>query len=802
MTVNALDPEALYHPCDIKEFKFKTTADLEAYTDILGQDRALEAIKFGIGIKQDGYNLYVMGPEGSGKHTIIRQFLTQIAATEPNASDWCYVNNFEDPHKPLVLQLPAGQGHVLRYDMEKLIDELRTVIPATFESDQYRARIQEIEEEFKEQEHKALADIQEEAAKNGIALIHTPSGFAFSPMQKDEVITPEQFEKLDEKERERIGEVIGQLQDRLRKVILKIPLWRRESKEKITILNSEITISVVGHLIEALEDKYKELPAVTDYLDSVQIDIVNNVDDFRQQEEGTTNILGIPVSQSPSFRSYKVNILVDNSDVHGAPVIYEDHPTYQNLVGRVEHLAMMGALVADFTLIKSGALHRANNGYLILDAYKVLQNPFTWEGLKRALRSREIRIESLERMLSMISTMTIEPKPITLDVKVALIGDRMLYYLLCHYDPEFSELFNVAADFEEEIDRTAENNMLYARMIGAMVEKESLRHLDREAVARVNEYSARLLGDSGKLTTHMRSIVDLLREADYWAGEKGNGTIMAGDVQHAIDAKIRRSDRLRGRMQESIKRGIVLIDTGGEQAGQVNGLSVVQLGNFMFGVPTRITASVRLGEGEVIDIEREVELGGPIHSKGVLILSSFLGSRYAGAIPLSLSASLVFEQSYVEVEGDSASSAELYALLSALAGIPIRQSIAVTGSVNQHGQIQAIGGVNEKIEGFFDICRERGLTGDQGVLIPASNIRHLMLRQDVVEAARAGKFFIYPIETIDQGIEVLTGVVAGEPNEEGNYPEGTVNHLVKGRMQQFADIRLSFMDRGKEKLLE
>jgi len=802
MTVDPLKPEFLYHHCNVGQFTFNTTAELEKYTDILGQDRALEAIKFGVGIKQEGYNLYVMGPAGTGKHTIIRQFLTQIAATEANASDWCYVNNFENPHKPVVLQIPAGQGRGLRDDMANLVDELRSTIPATFESDEYRARIQEIEEEFKAQEQQALAEIQKDAAERDIALIHTPSGFAFSPMRNDEVITPEQFEKLDEKERGRIEDAISKLQDQLRKVILKIPLWRRESREKIKSLNSEITISVVGHLIETLKEKYQDLPVVINYFDEVQKDIVNNVDDFRQQEEGTTNILGVTISQSPSFRSYKVNILVDNDNTQGAPVIYEDHPIYQNLVGRVEHIAMMGALVADFTLIKSGAIHRANNGYLILDAYKILQHPFAWEGLKRTLRAREIRIESLERMLSMISTMTIEPEPIPLDIKVVLIGDRLLYYLLCHYDPEFSELFNVTADFEEQIDRTLENNMLYARMIGAMVEKESLRHLDRDAVARVNEYSARLLGDAEKLTTHMRSIVDLLREANYWASEKNNGVITADNVQQAIDAKIRRSDRMRTRIQESIKRGIVLIDTDGVKTGQINGLSVIKLANFMFGVPARISAGVRLGEGEVIDIEREVELGGPIHSKGVLILSSFLGSRYATTTPLSLSASLVFEQSYAEVEGDSASSAELYALMSALADIPIKQSLAVTGSVNQHGQVQAIGGVNEKIEGFFDICLERGLTGQQGVLIPASNTHHLMLRQDIVEAARAGKFFIYPVTTIDQGIELLTGITAGEPDQEGNYPEGTVNYLVQNRLQQFADIRLSFAQQAAGKLLE
>lgn len=489
------------------------------------------------------------------------------------------------------------------------------------------------------------------------------------------------------------------------------------------------------------------------------------------------------------MRRFQVNVLVDHSDTEGAPVVFEDNPTYQNLLGRVEHMARMGALMTDFNLIKRGALHRANGGYLLLEARKILMQPFAWEGLKRALRSGQLRLESPGEMYSLISTVSLEPEPVPLKVKVALIGDPMLYYLLSTYDPEFGELFKVKADFAERMDRDPEQQKQYARLIAGLVQENELRPFDRGAVARVIEHSARVVGDGEKLSTQVKGITDLLREASYWAGQSEDEVVTAEDVQKALDAKIYRSDRLRARIQEEIQRDTLLIDTEGTQVGQVNGLSVIQLGDFAFGRPSRITAQIRLGKGEVINIEREVELSGPLHSKGVLILSGFLGGRYATEQPLSLSASLVFEQSYGGVDGDSASSAELYALLSAIAQVPIRQSLAVTGSVNQHGQVQAIGGVNEKIEGFFDVCQARGLTGDQGVLIPVANVKNLMLRHDVVEAVKENRFHVYPIETIDQGIEILTGTPAGEPDDEGTYPEGTINAMVQARLAKLAERR-------------
>ncbi len=800
--VRELGPEALCRRCDPEQFPFETTDDIEDLHEIIGQPRAVEAVQFGIGMEREGYNIFALGPAGTGKYTLVRQALEQRAATEPVPFDWCYVNNFAQPYRPRVLRLPPGTGVKLRRDMEQLVEEVRTALSSAFESEEYRTRRQVIEEEFKERQEQAFNELRQRAQERGLALLRTPVGLVFAPLRDGEVLPPEEFQKLPEEERKRLEAEVEVMQEELQKIIHQMPRWEREMREKVRELDREITNFAVGHLIDELRKKYEELPDVVEYLNAVQQDVIENVRDFLRPEEPRQGAPIGPVPHlmtgPPTLRRYQVNVLVDHSESKGAPVIYEDNPTYQNLVGRVEHMAQMGALVTDFTLIKPGALHRANGGYLILDARKVLLQPYAWEALKRVLQSRQIRIESLGEMLSLVSTVSLEPEPIPLDVKVALLGDRLLYYLLSSLDPDFGELFKVAADFNEEFDRSDENQMLYARLIATLARKEGLRPFDRGAVARVIEHSSRLAGDAEKLSTRMRNICDLLREADYWAGRSGNGAVTAQDVQRAIDAQIYRSDRVREKLQEEILRGTILIDTEGERVGQVNGLSVIQLGNFAFGRPSRITARVRMGRGEVIDIEREVELGGPIHSKGVLILSGFLGARYAAERPLSLSASLVFEQSYSGVEGDSASLAELYALLSAIAEVPIKQSLAVTGSVNQHGQIQAIGGVNEKIEGFFDVCKRRGLTGEQGVLIPVSNVKHLMLRSDVVEAVAAGQFHIYPIETVDQGIELLTGIPAGERDEEGNYPEGTINYLVEKRLAELAEKQAAFAKAAEE----
>jgi len=800
--VKPLEPTELYRRCDPTQFTFETTAELEDLAEVIGQQRAVEAVRFAVGIRRDGFNLFVLGPEGTGKYDVVHHYLERQAATQPPPADWCYVNNFQEPHKPRALRLPAGGGAKLRRDMEHLIEELRTAIPLTFESENYRTRRQEIEEEFRERQESGFASIQRQAQERGLALIRTPMGLAFAPTRGGQVINPEDFQKLPPEEQERTQANVSALQEELQKSLGQMPQWDRERRAKVKDLDQEVAIYAVGHLIEELRRKYTDLPAVLDYLDRGQQDVMENLDEFRRAAEAQEAPAALPADGAPRpplmptgtgfFRRYQVNVLVDHSGTSGAPVIYEDHPTVQNLIGRIEHIAQTGALITDFTLIKAGALHRANGGYLILEARQVLLQPFAWEELKSALSSGELRVDILGHTHSPISTVSLEPEPIPLDVKVVLLGERLLYYTLSQLDPDFAGLFKVAADFEDQMDRTSETHLLYARMIATKVRQEGLRAFDRQAVARVIEQSARLAGDAERLTTHVQSITDLLREADYWAGEAQHSDVTAADVQRAIDAQIYRSDRVRERTQEEIQRGTILIDSRGATVGQVNGLSVLTFGQFAFGRPSRITARVRLGRGEVVAIDREVALGGPIHSKGVLILSAYLGARYAMDRPLSLAASLVFEQSYSGVEGDSASTAELYALLSALADLPIKQSLAVTGSVNQYGQVQVIGGANEKIEGFFDICRAQGLTGEQGVLIPISNVKHLMLRHDIVEAAAAGRFHVYAVATIDQGIELLTGVPAGERNEHGEFPPGSVNQRVEARLIALSEKRRAF----------
>lgn len=791
-----LAPEALFRRCDLEEFSFRTTAELEDLTEFVGQDRALEAVQFGVGIRREGFNLFLLGPAGTGKYASVRAFLEKRAAGEPTPDDWCYINNFDRGEAPRALKLPPGRGTLVRDDVHQLVENLRSAIPSAFETETYRARKQVVEQEIKDREEKAFEEIQQEANQKNVALLRTPTGLILAPTHNGDVLSPETFEKLPEAEHKQIDATIAELQKKLQAVLQQVPRWQQEARDQIRALNDEVAAFAVGHQIEDLRKKYLDLPEVVEFLNRIQKDIIENVDEFlTPAEHPLAGVLGTFLPRSPKgptfFRRYQVNVLVDHSSNHGAPVVYEDHPTYQNLVGDIEYIAQMGALSTDFNLIRAGALHQANGGYLILDAYKLLLQPYAWEGLKRVLRSSQIRIESLGQMLSLVSTVTLEPQPIPLNVKVVLVGERVLYYLLSALDSEFRELFKVAADFEERMERNAETDLLYARLVGTIARQESLLPFDRGAVGRVIEQSSRLAGDAEKVLAHRRTLADLLGEADYWARQASRAAVTAEDVQRAIDAQIHRADRVRERLLEEVLKGTILLDTEGEAVGQVNGLSVIEMAGFAFGHPSRITARIRLGKGEVVDIEREVELSGPIHSKGVLILSGFLGARYAPDHPLSLSASLVFEQSYGMVEGDSASSAELYALLSALSGIPIRQSMAVTGSVNQQGQIQAIGGVNEKIEGFFDLCKRRGRLDGQGVLIPASNVRHLMLRHDVVEAVQAGKFQIYAVETIDQGIELLTGVPAGERNAAAKFPEGSVNERVESRLVALAEKRLS-----------
>ncbi len=788
-----LDLDALYTRCDPALLDFETTADLDDGIDIVGQSRAVESVQFAVGMTHEGYNLFALGPAGTGKQFIVEHFLNQEAARKPIPPDICYVNNFEEPNRPTLLQLPAGTAMKLKQDMDDLVEEIGTALPAAFESEEYQARLHSLQQDFKERHEKRLEELQDKAKAKGFTMLQTPVGMVFAPVKDGEVITHESFEQLPEEEQKRLEADIEELQQELQRILRRLPKWEREVRGKVRELNRDITDFALGHLLDELRDKYAEFPALVHYLEAVHKDLIQYAKEFIQaQEPQAPPPGGRPQEASPLARRYRVNVLVDHTRGQGAPVIYEDHPGYENLIGRMEHISQMGTLVTDFNLIRPGALHRANGGYLVLDVRRVLMQPYAWEALKRVLQAGQIKIESLGQALSMVSTISLEPEPVPLDVKVVLLGDRMLYYLLCQHDPDFGQLFKVAADFDDRFERNDDTQQIYARLIGALARKEELKAFDRSAVARIIEQSARIVGDSEKLSGRIAGLADLLREADYWAGVSGNTTVSAVDVGKAIDAQTHRVDRVREQMQDEVLRNTIYIDTEGSKVGTVNGLAVLQLGNFTFGRPSRITARTRLGKGEVVNVEREVELSGPIHSKGVLILTSFLGARYAANHPLSLSASLVFEQSYSGVDGDSASSTELYALLSAISGAGLKQSLAVTGSVNQHGEVQAIGGANYKIEGFFDLCNARGLTGEQGVLIPASNVRHLMLREDVVEAVRNGQFHIYPVETIDQGIELLTGIDAGERDASGDYPRESINGRVQQRLTEMARKQAAF----------
>ena len=798
-TPKPLPVRALYRACDVRQFDFASTDELADISAVSGQTRAMEALHFGLDIRQKGFNVFALGFPGVGKFTAVDEYLRQVAGDQDVPPDWCYLHNFERPEQPIAIQLPAGRGALFRKDMQALVEELGSVIPAAFDNDDTHARLAEIEEEFRERRGQALEGLRQESVKRGIALVETPAGFTFAPIgEAKQILDPTQFQHLPEAEQARIQKVVTELQESLQKLLRQFQGWQKETREKLQALHREIARFAVGHLIDSLREDYADIEAVQAHLAAVETDIVQHVNDFLPSADGIAAALGALAQPAPALKRYGVNLVVDNSDCHGAPVTLENLPNHGNLTGCIEHQAQMGTLVTDFTLIKAGALHRANGGYLLLDAQKVLMQPFAYESLKRALQSGVIRIESPERSLGLVSTTSLEPEPIPLDVKVVLVGERYLYYYLHELDTDFNNLFKVAADFDDTVDRTPDSQRDYARLIATLARREGLKPLDRHAVGRVIERASRLCEDAEKLSVHRRNLVDLLKEADYWALKAKRKRIGAKDIQHALEQQRYRLSRVQMRLQEEIRRGTMMIDTEGESVGQINGLSVLDHGDLVFGQPGRITATTRVGDGEVVDIEREIEMGGPIHSKGVLILSSFLMSRYARHHPISLAASVVFEQSYGTIDGDSASLAELCALLSSLAAAPISQAFAVTGSINQHGQVQAIGGVNEKIEGFFDVCQALGLTGDQGVIIPQSNTTHLMLRHDVVQAVKRKQFRIYAVTTVDEAIQLLTGIPAGDPIKKGGFQKNSVNARVEARLIELSEIRREFGGKGDE----
>jgi lon-related putative ATP-dependent protease len=794
----ALEPSELRRAVDPASLGFKTTEELHPIAGLIGQDRALKAIQFGANIKSHDFNIFVLGPPASGKSTAVKAHLVPKAAEGTTPADWVYVNNFDNPNRPKALQLPSGRGRTLAKGMVAALDELRSVLPALFEGEDYQVRRRAIDEQFRSGQDEAFEALNAKAQSQNIAVLRTPTGFTMAPMHEGKVVKPEVFNALPEAMRKDVEHKIENLQKELEAILERMPKADKKRRAHLSELNEEVAQNAIREALDDLLSAYADVPQALDYLNALGRDLVRNVALFLLSRDEENAIVRQPVdiARDARFRRYLVNVMESNGDgaPSGAPVVEEINPTHGNIVGRVEHIAQMGTLVTDFLLIKPGALHRANGGYLLVDARKLLLSPFAWEALKRAIKGREIRIESPSEAagFNLISTQSLDPEPIPLDVRVVLFGDRELYYLLAAYDPDFTRLFKVQADFDDTIARSSENDHSYARLIASIVKEHDLKPIDAAGVARVIDEGARLADDREKLSIEIGRIADIVREADYWSGQAKRKITGRQDVVRAIDEQIQRSDRLRDRAQETIQRGIVLVDTEGEKIGQINGLSVLQLGSFSFGRPSRITARVRVGAGRVVDIEREVKLGGPLHSKGVMILWGFLAGRYALDVPLAMAATLVFEQSYGGVDGDSASAAELLALLSALSELPIRQSLAMTGSVNQRGEMQAIGGVNEKIEGFFDVCRARGLNEQQGVLIPKANVQHLMLREDVVEAVRHGQFAVYAVSTVDEGIEILTGVKAGERGAEGRFAAGTVNRLVEDKLKAFAESSRGF----------
>lgn len=801
--VKELTVEQMRRACDPQIFSFKSTADLEILDEVIGQDRAVSAVSFGIDIESPGYHMYALGPAGTGKTTTIQKFLERKAKDQPVPDDWLYVNNFEKHDQPQTMRLPAGKGHTLCDDIDELVENLKEDIPNAFETENYEKEQQKIQEKFEERRSELFDQLQGKAQAKGFRLLQTPRGILLAPVVDGEVITPEKFSELDESKREKLEDDQSELQEEMRNTMRKIQNLQQDAREEIKELDRQVVGFTVEHLIDRLKEKYKDYEVVGNFLDAVRADILKNVEAFKQakQQEQMQQNLPVPIGgrEEPTFEQYRVNLFVDNQHTEGVPVILERNPNYANLVGRIEHQAQFGALVTNYQMIKPGALHKANGGYLMVNVRDVLTKPMAWEALQRALQNREIKIESMYASMGMITTRSLEPEPIPLDVKVILIGEPMIYYLLYNLDPDFRELFKVKADFAVQMDwdETALHN--YARFIGTLCEEEHLIHFAPSGVARVVEESARMVADQQKLATRFADIVDLVRQSSYWASRNGNEFVQAEDVRKAIDMQRYRSNRLEERIQEIIEEGTLLIDTTGETVGQVNGISVIPLGDYSFGKPSRITSRVFVGKSGVVNIDRETELGGKIHNKGVLILTGYLGGKFAQEMPMALSGMITFEQLYEEMEGDSASSAELYSLLSSLSGFPLRQDLAVTGSVNQRGQVQAIGGVNQKIEGFYDVCQRKGFTGEQGVLIPKSNVKNLMLRDDVLASVREGRFHVWPVETIDEGIEILTGKPAGERNEKGEYPQGSVNRAVQKRIRQLANRVQTFMkENGRE----
>lgn len=790
------DLRAVYIP---EELGFETTAELAARSEqVIAQKRAMHALELGLGMKEHDFNIYVSGQPRSGRTAMIRNYIEKLAATEKTPPDYVYVFNFKEPEKPRALQLPTGKGKVLRDDMDELISTLKIQIPEIFESEDYSNRREELVHKFTHARNNILKELDQRATEEGFILNISQAGMMIFPGKDGKPLSEEELKALTDEEREELRQKSNALHNEMNEALRKIRRMEKEFQQAEKKLDQDVALFVVGHLIEELVEKYQQQPEVTAYLKEVQEDILKNIDDLKRRP-GQPTPFPFPTPE-PSFVQYQVNVFVDNSACQGAPVVVEGNPTYTNLFGSIERKAQFGTLLTDFTLIHPGSVHRANGGYLIINAMDLLKWFYSYEALKRTLKERQIKIEDLGEQLGLITTKTLRPEPIPLHLKVILIGNPWLYQLLYYYDEDFHKFFKIKADFDWEMKRTADHQDQLLSFVCSFCEKENLRPLHKTAVSRFLEYASELADHKNKLSLQVGELTDIIREANFWAKRQGHDLILGEDMAKAIDEKIFRSDLFEEKMQDYIQEGMLFIETSGAVVGQVNGLSVYLLGDYAFARPSRITATISLGREGVVAIERESKMSGNIHTKGVMILASFLRSRFAQDKPLTLSAHLTFEQSYSLVEGDSASAAELIAILSCLADVPLAQNIAMTGSVSQRGEFQPIGGVNQKIEGFYKVCKARGLDGSHGVIIPQANVQQLMLKPEIVEAVRQGKFHVWAVRHVDEAMEILTGLPAGQRQPDGSFPPGSINALVDQKLREMMELAKKLMkeDEGKK----
>jgi lon-related putative ATP-dependent protease len=792
-----LKPENLRAECDIDTLGFETTADLAPLKfKVVAQDRAQRALEFGLGIKDHEYNIYVAGPRHARKTETIKEYVSELAAKEPCPPDYLYVHNFQEPERPLSLVLPTGRGRALKTDMEELLANLKMRIPEVFEAEEYSNRREALMSQFTKDRNAILQELDSRANEEGFILNISQTGLMLFPGKEGKPMSEEELKALSEEERESLRNRSNSLHAEMNDAIAKIRRMEKEFQEAERKLDHDVGQSVVGQYIEDLTEKYHDLPKVVEYLKEVEQDILKNIEDLKKKPGGPSPF-PFPMPE-PSFTQYQVNLFVDNSEGKGAPVILENNPNYSNLFGGVERRAQFGALVTDFTLIRPGSIHRANGGYLILTVMDLLRWFFSYEALKRCLKEQEIKIEDLSEQMGFIAARTLQPQPIPLQIKVILIGDPYLYQLLFVYDDDFGKLFKIKAHFDYVMKRTPEHLQEFCAVVASYCQEAKLLPVHKTGMGRVIEYAQELAGHQEKLTLQLTSVLDMVKEANFWARSNEHQVIFADDIERAIEEKIYRSDLPEEKMQDFIDEGMLFIETAGGVVGQINGLSVYALGDHAFGRPSRITATYALGKEGVVAIDREAKLAGNIHNKGVLILSGFLKSRFAQNKPLTLTASLTFEQSYGMVEGDSASMAELLTLLSVLADVPLKQNIAITGSVSQRGEAQPIGGVNWKIEGFYKVCKARGLDGTQGVVIPKSNVKDLMLKKEVVEAVKAGKFHVWAVGEVDEALELLTGLSAGKRLPDGTFEKDSVNDRVDQTLRHLMEMAKELMKEEKE----